>query len=163
MQTPKTPIRINDIRAILPHRYPFLLVDRIIEIADKRIVGLKNITVNEPFFVGHFPQAPLMPGVLQAEALAQTAGLYLPLMEPEALKEGGERMGVFSKLDKCTFEKPVTPGDQLRMEVTITNIERDAKGGPKRVAAHGEITVDGKVTCRCDLEFAFIPAKLAMR
>lgn len=163
MATPKTPIRINDIRAILPHRYPFLLVDRVIELEENKIVALKNITVNEPFFPGHFPDAPLMPGVLQCEALAQTAGLYLPLMEPESLSQGGGKMGVFSKLDKCTFEKPVTPGDQLRLEVTITNIERDAKGGPKRVAAHGEAMVDGKVTCRCDLEFAFIPAKLAMR
>ena len=163
MAVPKVPVRINDIRAILPHRYPFLLVDRVVELAENRIVALKNITINEPFFQGHFPAAPLLPGVLQVEALAQTAGLYLPLMDPESLQMGGEKMGVFSKVDRCTFEKPVTPGDQLRLDVTITNIERDAKGGPKRVSAHGEVSVEGKVTCRCDVEFAFIPAKLAMR
>lgn len=158
----KMPLKNNKIREILPHRYPFLMVDRVTELAENRIVGLKNVTYNEPHFPGHFPQAPIMPGVLQVEALAQLAGLYLPLTEPEIMKEA-DKMGLFSKVDKCTFESPVTPGDQLVLAITITEIDRDKKGSPKRVAAHGEASVDGKISCRTELEFAFIPAKLAMR
>lgn len=159
----KVPVKINQIRSILPHRYPFLMVDRVIEIADKKIVAIKNITVNEAFFNGHFPQVPIMPGVLQVEALAQTAGLYGPLSDPEEFEKNKDKMGVFSKVNNCTFESPVTPGDQLRLEVTITEVELDKKGTPKRVSAHGVASVDGKTTCQADLEFAMIPAKLISR
>ena len=75
----------------------------------------------------------------------------------------GDKMGLFSRVDKCTFESPVTPGDTLHLTIEIKEIDRDKKGGPKRVSAHGQASADGKVTCRCDLEFAFVPAKLAMR
>lgn len=160
--TVKLPVKSNKIREILPHRFPFLMVDRVTELSENRIVGLKNVTYNEPHFPGHFPQAPIMPGVLQVEALAQLAGLYLPLTEPELMAEA-DKMGLFSKVDKCTFESPVTPGDQLKLEISITLVERDKKGSPKRVTAHGVASVEGKVSCRTDLEFAFIPAKLAMR
>lgn len=163
MSKVKLPVRIGAIRKYLPHRYPFLMVDRIVELEDDKIVGIKNVTVNEPFFQGHFPEVPLMPGVMQLEALTQTAGLYLPLNDPSVFGEGGERTGVFSRVDNCTFEAPVTPGDQLRLEVTKFNIEKNSKGEPKRVSAHAEASVDGKVSCRCDLEFAIIPTKLINR
>lgn len=159
----KVPVKVNKIKEILPHRYPFLFVDRVIELAENRIVAIKNVTANEAFFNGHFPEAPIMPGVLQIEALAQTAGLYGPLYEPEKAQELKDKIGVFSKVNNCTFENPVVPGDVLRLEVQITNVELDNKGLPKRVQAHGEASVDGKITCRCDLEFAMVPAKLISR
>lgn len=159
----KTPVKQNKIREILPHRYPFLLVDRVIELAENKIVAIKNVTANEPFFNGHFPDIPIMPGVLQVEALAQTAGLYGPLWDSEAAEAQKDKMGVFSKVNNCTFESPVVPGDTLTLTATITHVEKDAKGNPRRVSAHGEASVDGKITCRCDLEFAMIPAKLVGR
>ena len=104
-----------------------------------------------------------MPGVLQVEALAQTAGLYGPLYDPEEFEKNKDKMGVFSKVNNCTFESPVVPGDQLRLEVTMTEVERDKRGNPKRVSAKGVATVDGKITCQCDLEFSMVPAKLLSR
>lgn len=159
----KLPVKVNKIKEILPHRYPFLMVDKVIELEENRIVAIKNVTANEEFFNGHFPIAPIMPGVLQVEALAQTAGLYGPLFDPQAAEKAGDKMGVFSKVNNCSFESPVSPGDVLRLEVTMTDIELDKKGFPKRVSAHGEASVDGKITCRCDLEFAMIPAKMITR
>ncbi|EQA43608.1 putative beta-hydroxyacyl-(acyl-carrier-protein) dehydratase FabZ [Leptospira broomii serovar Hurstbridge str. 5399] len=159
----KMPVKIGEIRKILPHRFPFLMVDRVIELEEDRIVAIKNVTVNEPFFQGHFPEVPLMPGVMQLEALTQAAGLFLPLSDPTVFGENGEKIGVFSKVNNCTFESPVVPGDQLRLEATKFQIERNQKGDPKRVSAHAEASVDGKVSCRCDLEFAIIPTKLINR
>src|SRR4051812_35856347 len=100
---------INQIQGILPHRYPFLLVDRIVEVVPKqRIVGLKNVTVNEPFFQGHFPGYPLMPGVLMVEAMAQTGGILLLLDLPEG--DRADKLIVFTGIEKAKFRKPVTPG-----------------------------------------------------
>jgi 3-hydroxyacyl-[acyl-carrier-protein] dehydratase len=159
----KLPVKINKIREILPHRYPFLMVDRVIELEESRIKALKNVTINEEFFSGHFPNAPIMPGVLQVEALAQTAGLHSALYDPEAFEANKDKIGVFSKVTNCTFESPVMPGDQLHLEVNIVDVEKDKKGNPKRVSAKAVATVDGKVTCQCELEFAMIPAKLLNR
>ncbi len=159
----KVPVKINKIREILPHRYPFLMVDRVVELAENRIVAIKNVSANEDFFNGHFPAAPIMPGVLQVEALAQTAGLYGPLWDPEAAEQAKDKIGVFSRVNNCTFESPVVPGDQLRLEVILTNVEKDNKGNVKRVSAKGVASVDGKVTCQCELEFAMVPAKLVSR
>ena len=104
-------------RRILPHRYPFLLVDRVLELEpDRRVVGLKNVSANEPFFAGHFPGRPVMPGVLIVEALAQTAGVLM-----------GEASGLipmFMAIDKARFRRPVTPGDQLRLEVEVLRKRR---------------------------------------
>lgn len=108
---------LEAIQRILPHRYPFLLVDRILELEpDRRVVGLKNVTANEPFFAGHFPGRPVMPGVLIVEALAQTAGVLM-----------GEASGLipmFMGIDKARFRRPVRPGDQLRLEVEVLRKRR---------------------------------------
>lgn len=115
MSLPQLPFTLEDIQNILPHRYPFLLVDRIIALEPgKRIVGLKNVTINEPFFEGHFPGRPIMPGVLIAEALAQVGGILALLATPENM---GKPSLFLMSLDKVRFRQPVVPGDQLRLEV----------------------------------------------
>jgi 3-hydroxyacyl-[acyl-carrier-protein] dehydratase len=136
-------IEIHEIMKILPHAYPFLLVDRIVEIEpEKRIVGIKNVTYNEPFFPGHFPGRPIMPGVLIVEALAQTAGVLAFKSMP------GEEQGkpvYFLGIDNVRFRKPVTPGDQLRLEVEITK-HRQAIWGFK-----GKALVEGKLVAEAEL------------
>lgn len=125
------------IQKILPHRYPFLLVDKIIEIEPRvRIVGVKQVTINEHFFTGHFPEEPVMPGVLQIEALAQVGAIL-------ALREFEDRDGkipFFSGIDEAKFRKPVVPGDTLMLEVTALRV------GSKVQKMKGVATVDGKVT-----------------
>jgi beta-hydroxyacyl-ACP dehydratase FabZ len=107
---------ITEIQRYLPHRYPFLLVDRILEVEEgKRAVGLKNVTINEPFFQGHFPEQPIMPGVLILEAMAQVGG-YLAL---SYLEKEGQQAAYFMGIDKAKFRKPVLPGDSLRLEVKV--------------------------------------------
>ena len=128
---------VNAIQEILPHRYPFLLVDKIIELEPRtRIVGIKQVTINEYFFSGHFPDAPVMPGVLQIEALAQV-GAILALREFE---NRDEKIPFFSGIDKAKFRRPVVPGDTLTLEVTALRI------GSKVQKMRGEAKVDGKVT-----------------
>jgi 3-hydroxyacyl-[acyl-carrier-protein] dehydratase len=110
-------VDIQEIMKLLPHRYPFLLVDRVLEVeVQKRIVGIKNVTINEPFFQGHFPGRPIMPGVLIVEAMAQTGGVLAFLSLPE--EERG-RAVLFAGIDKVRFRKPVFPGDQMRMELEV--------------------------------------------
>jgi 3-hydroxyacyl-[acyl-carrier-protein] dehydratase len=111
------PPTIEEIMKILPHRYPFLLVDRILSVeVDKHIVGLKNVTINEPFFIGHFPQSPIMPGVLIVEAMAQVGGILAMLSIPENL---GNLAVYLMALDKVRFRRPVVPGDQLILDLTV--------------------------------------------
>lgn len=134
----------EEIKAIIPHRYPFLLVDRILEQEEgKRIVGMKNVTVNEPFFQGHFPDYPVMPGVLILEALAQTGAIAV--LGQEANKG---KIGFLAGIDKCRFKRQVKPGDQLRLEVEIIRM-RGAIGKGKGVA-----TVDGEIACEAEIMFA---------
>src|SRR3954464_3227697 len=112
----KTTLDILDIFKILPHRYPFLLIDRVVEIERKqRIVAIKNVTINEPFFAGHFPNMPIMPGVLIVEAIAQAGGALL-LTEVE---DRDDKLMVFTGIERARFRRPVMPGDQLRIEVEV--------------------------------------------
>lgn len=127
---------INEIMKIIPHRYPFLLVDRIVEmVPGKRVVGLKNVTINEPFFAGHFPQAPVMPGVLILEAIAQVGAV----MVLQDLPDRVNKLLYFVAIESAKFRRPVVPGDQLRIEVTVQSMR--AKFGKMR----GEASVDGKL------------------
>jgi 3-hydroxyacyl-[acyl-carrier-protein] dehydratase len=108
------PLTYDDIIKVLPHRYPFLLVDRITELElGKTIVGIKNVTANEPFFQGHFPGKPIMPGVLIIEAMAQTGGVLARLSIPEVSKKKGEEALFFMSMDKVKFRRPVVPGDRI--------------------------------------------------
>ncbi|MBL7174543.1 MAG: 3-hydroxyacyl-ACP dehydratase FabZ [Desulfobacteraceae bacterium] len=115
----KLPLNYEDIIKILPHRYPFLLVDRITELEPaKRVVGLKNVTANEAFFQGHFPDNPIMPGVLIIEAMAQVGGVLARLSIPGAMEEDNVDTVFFMSIDKVKFRKPVVPGDQIVFELT---------------------------------------------
>ncbi len=115
----KLPLNYEDIIKILPHRYPFLLVDRITELEPaKRVVGLKNVTANEAFFQGHFPDNPIMPGVLIVEAMAQVGGVLARLSIPGAMEEDNVDTVFFMSIDKVKFRKPVVPGDQIVFELT---------------------------------------------
>ncbi|GAF65042.1 3-hydroxyacyl-ACP dehydratase FabZ [Alkalihalobacillus trypoxylicola] len=135
---------IEEIKAIIPHRYPFLLVDRIIECEiGQSAVGIKNVSANEEFFNGHFPDYPVMPGVLIVEALAQTAAVAM--LQKEEYKG---KIGFFAGIDKCRFKKQVKPGDQLRLEVEMTRMK-----GPV-AKARGIATVDGEVAAEADMTFA---------
>jgi 3-hydroxyacyl-[acyl-carrier-protein] dehydratase len=135
---------IQQIQSIIPHRYPFLLVDRILEIEEgKRAVGIKNVSANESFFAGHFPEYPVMPGVLIVEALAQVGAVVLLQSE-----ENRGRLAFFAGIDNCRFKKQVKPGDQLRLEVEILRV-RGAIGKGKGIA-----TVDGELVCETELMFA---------
>ena len=133
------------IKEIIKHRYPFLLVDRILELEEgKRAVGMKNVTINENFFNGHFPNYPVMPGVLIVEALAQVSAVVM------LTKEGNQgRLGLLAGVDNCRFKRQVKPGDQLRLEVEITRLK-----GPIG-KAKGIATVDGELACEAEILFAF--------
>jgi beta-hydroxyacyl-ACP dehydratase FabZ len=132
---------IQAIREILPHRFPMLLVDRIIEMEPDRIVGIKNVTVNEPFFAGHFPEFPVMPGVLIIEAMAQVAGV-LVLKEIENRKE---KLVLLASVNNAKFRRPVLPGDQLRIEMKM------AKRKASVVKMYGQVTVDGAVVAEAEV------------
>src|SRR5438270_9999233 len=134
----KKMLDITEIQAILPHRYPFLLIDRVIEIErKKRIVAIKNVTVNEPHFAGHFPGYPIMPGVLIVEAIAQAGGALLLTEIPDR----DQKLMVFTGIERAKFRKPVTPGDQLRAEVDVLAWRATA------VKIQGHVCVDGKLAC----------------
>jgi UDP-3-O-[3-hydroxymyristoyl] N-acetylglucosamine deacetylase/3-hydroxyacyl-[acyl-carrier-protein] dehydratase len=137
-----TVMGIEEIMKVLPHRYPFLLVDRIVEFEEKkRIVGIKNVTINEPFFQGHFPGHPIMPGVLIVEAMAQVGGMLLmgQVGDPET------KVVYFTSLDGVKWRRPVKPGDQIRFELELTQIR-----GPM-CKMHGVAKVDGAVVCEADM------------
>lgn len=145
-----TVLDINEIKKILPHRYPMLLVDRILEVEPmKRAVGIKNITANEMQFLGHFPNEPIMPGVLLIEAMAQVGGVAM--LYPE---ENRGKIAVFAKIDNVRFRKQVVPGDQVVTTAEVTKIMHGSMG-----IIHCEGKVDGKVACECDCTFAIMDSK----
>ncbi len=134
------PLNFKDIIKLLPHRYPFLLVDRIIEIElYKTIVGIKNVTINEPFFMGHFPDNPIMPGVLIVEGMAQTGGVLARLSLHKSMEKEGPDQIFFMSIDKVKFRKPVLPGDQIRFEVEAI------RTGTKVWKMSGKALVEGKL------------------
>ena len=139
---------ITDLQKILPHRYPFLLIDRVVEIERKqRVVAIKNVTVNEPFFNGHFPAYPIMPGVLIVEAIAQAGGALLLTEIPDR----DSKLMVFTGIERAKFRKPVIPGDQLRIEVKVLNWRTSA------VKMEGTAHVDGKLACEATVMCAIVP------
>jgi len=140
-------LNIKQIMKRLPHRYPFLLVDKVIDYKEEEwIRAIKNVTMNEFFFQGHFPEEPIMPGVLIIEALAQTGGIL-------ALIDGSneEKIAFFMTINNAKFRKPVVPGDQLLFNVTVTKRVRE-----NIVQTHGEASVDGKVVTEADLMFSIV-------
>lgn len=138
-------IDVEEIMKILPHRYPMLLVDRIIECDEaKRIVGIKNLTMNESFFQGHFPGHPVMPGVLQLEAMAQVGGVLLS----RVLKQEG-RVAYFLAIDNARFRKVLQPGDQMRIEVEVLKVRL----GMSKV--HGKVFVEDEIASEADLMFGY--------
>jgi len=150
LPAPKRTMDIVEIMSILPHRYPMLLIDRVIELEPKtRVVALKNVTVNEPHFTGHFPDYPIMPGVMTIEAMAQAAGALL-LTEFSA-EEREQKLMVFTGIESARFRKPVLPGDQLRIEVTVLNWRSTM------VKLKGEATVEGKLVCDATFTAALVP------
>ncbi|HZK57917.1 MAG TPA: 3-hydroxyacyl-ACP dehydratase FabZ [Clostridia bacterium] len=137
---------IIEIQNLIPHRYPFLLVDKITDMEPgKRATGIKNVTINEPFFEGHFPGKPIMPGVLIVEAMAQVAAAVCM-----GLEENKDKLGVFTGIDKCKFRRQVVPGDTIRMEVEMTALRRGIG------KAEAKAYVDGELACSANLSFALI-------
>ena len=132
---------IDAIRDILPHRYPFLLVDRIVELEEERIVGIKNVTANEPFFVGHFPEFPVMPGVLITECMAQVAGVLVL----KSIPDRHSKLVLLASVDEAKFRRPVRPGDQLRIEMKMVSRKATI------CKMSGKVTVDDVVVAEATL------------
>ena len=136
---------INMIQKILPHRYPFLFVDKILEISDKKVVGIKNVTINEPFFQGHFPGHPIMPGVLILEAMAQVGGVGALNM-----KDNIGKLAYFLSISNARFRKPVFPGDILKIEVELLKLKLSV------MQVHAVAKVGDDVVTEADMMFAFV-------
>jgi 3-hydroxyacyl-[acyl-carrier-protein] dehydratase len=144
----KKTMDIVEIMSILPHRYPFLLIDRVVEMDRKqRIVAIKNVSFNEPQFQGHFPDYPIMPGVMMVEAIAQAGGALLLTEIPDR----DNKLMVFTGIDSAKFRRPVVPGDQVRIEVKVLNWRTSA------VKMQGTATVEGKVVCEATVMCALVP------
>ena len=144
----QAPLGIREIMEILPHRYPFLLIDRVVEIErKKRIVALKNVTVNEPFFQGHFPDYPIMPGVLMIEAMAQAGGALLLTEFPDR----HEKLVLFTGIESARFRRPILPGDQARIEVEVVNWR------PRAVRMQGNVYIGDKLACEAIVMCQIVP------
>lgn len=146
-ETPRE-LDVREIMSILPHRYPFLLIDRVVEIVRlKRIVAIKSVSINEPFFQGHFPGFPIMPGALIVEAIAQAGGV---LLLPE-VPDRDTMLMVFTGIDRAKFRRPVVPGDQLRIEVDVLNWK------PRATRLQGNAYVNGKLACEAVVTCQLVP------
>ncbi len=139
---------IEEIKKVIPHRYPFLLVDRVIEVEAEKITAIKNVTVNEEFFNGHFPGQPIMPGVLQVEALAQAGAI---LLMKQKVEDPDKNLMVFTGIKNCKFRRQVVPGDQLKLEVELGMMRRNF------VTMIGTASVDGEVACELEASAAIVP------
>jgi beta-hydroxyacyl-ACP dehydratase FabZ len=137
-------LNIEDIRKILPHRYPMLLVDRVLELEPDRIVGVKNVTVNEPFFMGHFPEFPVMPGVLIVEAMAQVAGV-LVLKE---IPDRANKLVLLAGIENAKFRRPVLPGDQLRIEMKVVKKKASVAKMQGLATVDGVVVAEVEVLCK---------------
>src|SRR6266446_9405974 len=137
---------IDAIRKILPHRYPMLLVDRIVEIEPERIVGIKNVTANEPFFNGHFPDFPVMPGVLIIEAMAQTAGVLVL----KSIEDRHSKLVLLVSVEYAKFRRQVVPGDQLRMELTMLKRKASVAKMSGRATVDGVLVAEAEVMCKLE-------------
>ena len=138
-------IDIQEIMGFLPHRYPFLLIDRIVEFEPaKRLVAIKNVTINEPFFHGHFPGYPIMPGVLVVEAMAQAGGIIMM----HELPDRDAKLVVFTGIERAKFRRPVTPGDQLRIECNVLNWRGDFVKLEGKATVNGQLAAEGIVMCK---------------
>jgi 3-hydroxyacyl-[acyl-carrier-protein] dehydratase len=147
-KTQTTVLDAVDIQRIIPHRFPFLLVDRIVEMTPgQRAVGIKSVSMGEPFFQGHFPNYPVMPGVLIVEAIAQVGAVLMLSAD-----EYKDKMAFFAGIDNVRFKRQVKPGDVLRLEVEIGQVRRSIGTGT------GQATVDGELACRGEFMFALAPA-----
>jgi len=135
---------VNEIRRILPHRYPMLLVDRIVELEADRIVGIKNVTANEPFFSGHFPDFPVMPGVLIVEAMAQTAGVLVL----KSIEDRASKLVLLVSIEYAKFRRPVVPGDQLRMELTMLKRKASVAKMSGKATVDGVLVAEAEVMCK---------------
>ena len=135
---------INQIRQILPHRYPMLLVDSIVELEAERIVGIKNVTANEPFFMGHFPDIPVMPGVLIVEAMAQTAGVLVL----KSIPDRETKMVLLVSVESAKFRRPVVPGDQLRIEMTLLKRKASVAKMAGKAYVGGVVVAEAEVMCK---------------
>ena len=139
-------MNINEIRDYLPHRYPFLLIDRVLEMEEgKRILALKNVTINEPFFPGHFPHHPVMPGVLIVEAMAQAAAVLS--FKSMGVKPDESSVVYFAGIDNARFKRPVVPGDQLIFDVEITHAKRNIYKYKARASVDGELAAEAELMC----------------
>ena len=142
----KTSLDISEIQRILPHRYPFLLIDRVVEITRKqRIVAIKNVSANEPFFAGHFPGFPIMPGVLIVEAMAQAGGA---LLLTEEVEDRENKLMVFTGIERARFRRPVVPGDQLRLEVEVLAWRQTAVRMQGKAYVGEKTAAEAVITCQ---------------
>ncbi len=144
---------INEIRKILPHRYPFLLVDSIAELEAERIVGIKNVTVNEPFFQGHFPDFPVMPGVLIVEAMAQAAGVLVL----QSIPDRDRKLVFLVAIENARFRKPVVPGDTLRLEMKVVKRRSNVAKMAGRATVDGVVVAEAEVMCKLEEKAAAPP------
>lgn len=137
---------IQDILDVMPHRYPMLLIDRVVEMSEKSIRAIKNVTFNEPHFLGHFPGHPVMPGVLLVEAMAQAGGFLLF----SRIEDRESKLIYFTGIDNCRFRRPVVPGDQVVFDLDVVSVRRSF------AKLHGRATVDGELACEADMMSAMM-------